>query len=263
MEFLSRQNKVTMSFISGLFSVFKRKQTNAEPDPVPVNSRLTCSLNVEETVDDSGSLTFWRELVKNGDLEKLFFKENYRPQLGIRISRIILFLPQIEVVELYECPLGDANIVLLCRALSSSAFLLDPTKRLELDLRFCNMNNVGALALASLIDKNPSLHRLATLRNPMDDVGYKAICGALGRRDRLTDFSSIYEDNLGMAAARTMAQLIHCSQNLRNICLATRYRSEGEQLFCFQISELVDAAYARQDIHFGVAGYMMNRYDLR
>ena len=204
--------------------------------------------------DTKGTAALGKALLKNHELKKLHFKQcHLDTKGGIRLSRAVVWAPRLEVLSFYNCPLEDKSVILLAKALSSEVFTSDPDRQFKLWVGFCRVTNVGAIALASMLEKSPSMHSLGIRGNLMDTVGFKAVCGSLMRRDRLTYFSARFLKNVDVNGAKVLADVIRHSQYLREVELTRDgYLSGKGKLSVKEIPELLGAIAVRGDITFGI-----------
>ena len=137
--------------------------------------------------DSSGSLALGRTIVKSQQLNELRIEcSNVESEPGARIGRTIR-LALIEKLSFFNCNIGDSSVVLLARSLSSSPYVFNASKSLDLSIIYCKMSNVGALALASLIEENPLVNHLDVRGNNLSTVGVKIFVrsgNAKGQNDR-------------------------------------------------------------------------------
>jgi hypothetical protein len=149
------------------------------------------------------------------------------------------------LVDLRLCADRNSDKSGLSMHMGTSAILLADVLRFanttlqRLSLVRCNIDEIGAAALAAMLHTNRSLRHLAFFGNRIGDLGVSCICSALCKNSALTTLH-VCDDTLGVASAPVVIELMGQNTTLFDVCVCDGH-AELRELFESR-SELLESA---------------------
>lgn len=142
---------------------------------------VSCDLS-NNNIGATGATALSQALVSNRVLASLNLKDNPVGAAGCeKLATMLMGNRTLERLNLMGCGVGDAGCVALCAALRQQACALQ-----LLALRFNEISDVGAEALARVVEVNKSVTELGLNNNRITDDGIATLTVALAHNSTLS-----------------------------------------------------------------------------